>query len=195
MRSNCDLICRDGQGRMTGHQKSTLVNRKHACSTLCQASDCNANSYAAGTCQPTYATFIASQAKTFRCGCRSNAWTTRERNNGCSIRIVNRGMPRSSGTTGAPSTRSGGATDINTKCCAICMNRSDSLNVSRGDDMATKTETMPDRNAAKRQGGSSAGRVLWARIQPIVYMAPTSASSTVGDMGISHLVNSSESIG
>ena len=35
-------------------------------------------------------------------------------------RISQRGSPRNNGTVGAPSTMSGGATDIRMKCCIMC---------------------------------------------------------------------------
>ena len=41
-----------GHGAITGHQNIRLVNRKEACSMLCQLSDASANSYALGICHP-----------------------------------------------------------------------------------------------------------------------------------------------
>src|SRR4051794_176250 len=56
-----DQCARLGQGCSTVHQKSSDVKRKHACSTSCQAGDRKASSYAAGTCQLRYDTFMAIQ--------------------------------------------------------------------------------------------------------------------------------------
>src|ERR1700688_2382666 len=155
-----EQCCWNGQGRTTGHQKRMPVNRKHACSRLCHPSELRANSYAAGTCQMTYAAFIAIHAIAGRVRKPPTKWTVRERNNGRSaVRISQRGRPRSMGTTGEPRTSNGGAMDIRTKCCPICMKSNDSLKVSSGEATATKMEAMPHINVARRHLGNCTGRV------------------------------------
>ena len=104
--------------------------------------------------------FIASQAKTGWVSTRNTRC-----NQGCGRRGPGRraaadaAAPRSRGTAGAPSSSSGGATDISIRCCVIWAISSRSSSVSRGEAIAIHRERRPPRKHHARQGGKMCGRV------------------------------------
>ncbi len=61
--------------------------------------------------------------------------------------MTGRGSPRRIGTSGAPSTSSGGATDIRMKCCNMCAERRKSSSASIGDASAIHNDSSPREEA------------------------------------------------
>src|ERR1043166_4666815 len=144
--------CRLGNGRTTGHQKRSAVPKKHACSNLCQPGERNASSKAAGTCHAHKLIAIANQQITGCVNASPNRRSAGQERNGPTPSCANfLGSPRNSGSRGAPSRISGGATVSSRRCCTICADNSRPENVSSGDAMATQSATSPPRKAISLQ--------------------------------------------
>src|SRR5260370_9137109 len=91
-----------GQGWITGNQKRNPAPRKHACSTTCHLSDCNASVNAEGTCHATNAAAAASQQNAGCESTRPTRCTGSHRNSGPTTASTNcPGKPCNTGTTDA----------------------------------------------------------------------------------------------
>src|ERR1700730_789109 len=107
-----------GEGWITGHQKRRPVPKNDAYSNRCQASECMANSNAAGMCHPMSASTATNQQKIGFRNRRPSCWTKirfedPDRNTADALRTNRGGRACANDRNGAPSRIKGGATAIN----------------------------------------------------------------------------------
>ena len=112
---------RVGQAGRPATRTGAPPKKKQRCSTSCQAVDRRPAGTGRGRCQPHIDSDKASQPTT---GCvrlrRSGAAAARPGTGRGRRARAQRGSPRSSGTIGAPSRMSGGATAMSRRCCTMC---------------------------------------------------------------------------
>src|SRR5271154_3769033 len=156
-----------GQGCTTGHQNASPAPKKQACSSSCTHCKCNASSNTAGICHTINASAAPSHATARRVAKCPSHFTGPHRSSGATTpRAIHPGSPCSNGSAGAPSRINGGATVISSRCCTMWTVSDKSSNAVNGDPIATHTQTIPEKKAARRRTEINPGNALRKRNQP-----------------------------